>query len=109
MSQLFKTTPNKDFVIDYIQTHLMKEKNYYKITPEIYKQLLYKDVVQSFLEEIKKHYHISKQIYVERKITYPRFITIIRHCCKSNEINYVSNIKYRNSYYEIEYYFYINT
>ena len=108
MSQLFKSKREKEIIVDLIQKHFMKEKNYYKITPEIYKQIVYKEAIDPFLILIKPHYHKSKQNYVDRKMTYPRFITVIRHVCKIHEINYTSKIKYSNSYYQIDYLFYLN-
>ena len=109
MSQLFKSIPKKEILIQLLTEHSVKEKKCYKLSPEIYKQMQYNDVIEPFLKLIKPHYHTSKQSYVDRKMTYPRFITILRHICKCHEINYTSIIKYSNSYYQIDYLFYINS
>ena len=108
MIQLFKSYPNKDEFITFIKSHCVKEQKYYKLTPEIYKQIIFKDALYPYLETIKPHYHISKQIYITRKMTYTRFITIIRHLCKLLEITYTSTMKYSNSTYQIDYLFYLN-
>ena len=43
MLQLFKSSPNKEDFIDFIKTYCSKERNYYKITNDVYKQLIFKD------------------------------------------------------------------
>jgi hypothetical protein len=107
MIQLFKSVPEKQDFIDFIKTHTNKERNYYKITNDVYKQMVFKDVITPFLDKIKPHYHLSKQFYVDRKITYSRFITIIRHICKMIDITYTSTMKYSNSSYQIDYFIYL--
>ena len=64
MIQLFKSQPNKEAFIEFIKTHTNKERNYYKITNDIYKQMVFKEVIAPFLENIRPHYHISKQFYL---------------------------------------------
>ena len=108
MIQLFKSYPNKDEFILFIKTHGHKEQNYYKLTQEIYKQIIFKDALQPYLETIKPHYHKSKQNYVNRKMNYTRFITVIRHLCKLLEVTYTSTMKYSNSTYRIDYLIYLN-
>ena len=83
-------------------------QNYYKVTQEIYKQIIFKDALQPYLETIKPHYHKSKQNYVTRKMNYSRFITVIRHLCKLLDITYTSTMKYSNSTYRIDYLIYLN-
>ena len=109
MSQLFKKLPEKELLISFLLENCIQERNYCKLSPEIYKQIQYKNLIQPFLDKIVNCYHLSKQTYVTRKMTYPRFITILRHICKCYEINYTSVIKYTNSYYHIDYLFYINS
>ena len=107
MIQLFKSQPNKEAFIEFIKTHTNKERNYYKVTNDIYKQMVFKEVIAPFLETIRPHYHISKQFYLDRKMTYSRFITVIRHICKFLDITYTSNMKYSNSSYQIDYFIYL--
>ena len=107
MKQLFKTIPNREVFDKFIKQYCIQERNYYKITPETYKQMQYNQVIQPFLNDIKIYYHMSKQKYINRKMTYPRFVTILRHLCKMNEITYTSIMKYSNSTYQIHYLFYI--
>ena len=106
MIQLFKSSPDKEYFTNFIQTHCHKERNYYKLNNDIYKQMVFKNIIQDFFNEIRPHYHISKQIYLDRKMTYTRFITIIRHICKKLDITYTSVMKYSNSTYQIDYLIY---
>ena len=107
MIQLFKTAPDKESFIEFIKTHATKERNYYKLTNDVYKQMIFKEVIPAFLDKVKPHYHLSKQFYITRKISYSRFITIIRHICKMIEITYTSTMKYSNSSYQIDYFIYV--
>lgn len=107
MIQLFKSSPDKKKFITFLKTHCQQERNYLKLTNDIYKQIVFKDNISSFIESIKPHYHKSKQFYLERKLTYSRFITIIRHICKQLDITYTSTMRYANSSYRIDYLIYL--
>ena len=107
MIQIFKTMPSKEGFINFIKTHTNKERNYYKITNDVYKQMMFKQVITPFLETVRPHYQLSKLFYINRKMTYSRFITIIRHICKMVDITYTSKMKYSNSSYRIDYYIYL--
>ena len=48
MIQLFKSYPNKDEFILFIKSHGHKEQNYYKLTQEIYKQIIFITLIQYF-------------------------------------------------------------
>jgi hypothetical protein len=49
---------------------------------------------------------LSKQKYLERKLAYNNFTTILRQICNFCAINYTSVIKYDKSTYNIIYYIY---
>ena len=65
------------------------------------------DLIDNFINQCTPYYHISKRKYLERKITYNSFITIIRQICNFNKITYTSQIKYDKSEYDILYYIYL--
>ena len=67
---------------------------------------MFNDTISNFIEECKPYYHLSKRIYLERKLTYNSFVTIIRQICNFNKITYTSQIKYDKSTYDIMYYIY---
>ena len=58
------------------------------------------------IEECKPYYHLSKRKYLEKKVTYNSFTTVLRQICNYNKIIYTSQIKYDKSKYEIVYYIY---
>ncbi len=46
---------------------------------------MFNDVISKFIEECKPYYHVSKRKYLERKLTYNSFVTIIRQPWFSNK------------------------
>lgn len=64
------------------------------------------NIIQEFLNQCKEYYYLSKQKYLETKLTYNSFITVVRQICNYNNITYTSQIKYSKSDYDIEYYIY---
>lgn len=71
--------------------------------------MIYKELHTRFCEKIRDNYHISKQFYIERKMTYNSFTNIVRQICKSNNIMFTSQIKYNESKYNIDYLVYFGT
>ena len=55
-------------------------------------------------DNLKEKYKVSKKFYLERENNYNNLLTIIRHLCKKNNINYGSKIKYDKNNYKIIYY-----
>ena len=106
-SQLFKQIVPIDILFNFLNEICEKEHNYYKFNTDAYKRGLLKDIISPFLETVKPCYHKAKQHYIERKITYNNFVTVIRQLCNLHSIGYTSKINYSKSKYEIVYY--INT
>ena len=48
----------------------------------------------------------QKKKYLEKKLTYNSFITVIRQICNHLKITYTSQVKYDKSVYDIIYYIY---
>ena len=67
---------------------------------------IYNTFIEDFIQVCLPYYHISKRKYLERKLTYNSFVTIIRQICNFNNITYTSQIKYNKSTYDIVYYIY---
>ena len=109
VNQIFKKKIPDDIFyafIDQINMNKNRDKKYYLINNNSFKLSKLKNYLKEFLENIKDHYYKSKQFYVDRKLTYSKFVTIIRQICKYNNIPYTSDIKYNKSTYEIQYYIY---
>jgi glutathionyl-hydroquinone reductase len=123
--QLFKKKIPNDLLIELLNQICIKEQNtltknelkdnidnlnvsnHYIINNESYKRGLLNNTIINFIQSCKLYYHKSKLIYLERKLTYKSFITIIRQICNANNIRYTSQIKYQGSAYDIIYCIYI--
>lgn len=106
-SQIFKNKiPNKIF-IELIDSICLKNDKYYTFNLESFKKGVYIGAVQQFIEYCKPFYHISKRKYLEKKLTYNAFTTILRQICNLNKITYTSQIMYNKSTYNIEYYIHL--
>ena len=79
------------------------EIKYYLIDNTSFKKSQFNNKLQPFLDDLEKYYHLSKKFYVQRKLNYTKFITILRQICKSLKINYTSKIIYDKSKYDIIY------
>ena len=102
MSQIFKTPFPKHLFVEFLnKTMLVEQGMYYQITYEMYKKLCYNHSLQEFIAICKPYYHLSKQFYLVREMTYPHFLTVLRQLCCSTEMQYVSSIKYDKSKYQI--------
>ncbi len=66
-------------------------------------------LIEGFLEGCKPFYHKAKHYYLERKMTYNYFTTVLRQICNRNGITYTSNVRYCKSRYEITYLIHLPT
>ena len=104
--KIFKTKFPNDVFFSHLHHFSFKMDKCYMINHESYKKGMYNEKMQSFLDELKPYYHLSKQKYVDKKMTYNSFTTILRQICKNNHIHFTSQIKYDKSNYDIFYYIY---
>lgn len=105
-SKVFKTNITNEYFYGFLEKICLKTENYYQIDNNAYKKMLYNNYHEEFIEELKKHYNLSKQHYVTRELTYNSFVNILRQICKSNEIVYEKSINYNKSKYSIIYLIY---
>lgn len=106
-NQIIKNKIPTDLLLSLLDSITIKNDKCYVINNDAYKRGIFNNKIPGFLESIKEFYYISKQKYLERKLTYNSFITILRQICNFNKINYTSQIKYDKSKYEIYYYIYL--
>lgn len=104
--QTFKTLIPKDMFFSFLDKICMKNDKHYLLNNISFKRGIFNGVIQTFFEECKPYYHNSKRKYLERKLTYNSFITVVRQICNSNHITYTSQIKYDKSNYDIIYIIY---
>jgi lysyl-tRNA synthetase class I len=100
-----KQIPNENF-FSLLDNICSKTEKYYIINNDAYKRGVFTNNITAFLEECKPFYHLSKQKYLERKLTYNNFTTVLRQICNFNKIIYTSQIKYDKSSYNIIYHIY---
>ena len=105
-SQIFKNPISNDVLFELLDKICMKTDEYYIVNGCSYKKGTYTEVIPNFISYCYPYYHISKRNYLERKLTYANFITILRQICKFNQIKYSSKIKYDKTTYDIVYLIY---
>lgn len=104
--QIFKKNIPNELLFNLLDTICLKNEKHYTFNIDSFKKGLFKETIQNFLIDCKPYYHISKQKYLDRKLTYNTFTTILRQICNFNKITYTSQIKYDKSTYCIVYYIY---
>ena len=102
-TQLFKTNVPIEHVWTFLKLIAEEKDSDYILTKILYKQAEYNNQLNEFINFLKPYYYKSKLYYLERKLDYVKFMTIIRQLCNANKIEYTSKIVYNNSGYEIEY------
>ena len=107
-SQIFKNQIPNELIIQLLDDIAVKTEDCYVINNNSYKKGMFNETITKFIEECKPYYYLSKRKYLERKLTYNSFITIIRQICNYNKITYNSKIKYDKSNYDIMYYIYLH-
>jgi hypothetical protein len=105
-SQIFKNKIPTEILFALLTDIAVKTDKCFIINNNSYKKGIFNEKIPQFFEECKPYYHISKRKYLERKLNYNAFITILRQICNFNKITYTSQIKYDKSNYDIIYYVY---
>jgi len=106
-SQIFKHNISQEILFELLEKICDKnENNLFVFNNTSFKKGLFNNSIVEFIEICRPYYHISKVKYLDRKLTYKVFTTIVRQICNSNQITYTSKVKYDKSSYEIVYYIY---
>lgn len=105
-TQIFKNFIPNEILFKLLDEICLKNDKHYIFNTNSFKKGLYNNSIIEFIEYCKPYYHNSKKKYLERKLTYNCFSTIIRQICNFNKITYTSQIKYDKSKYDIIYYIY---
>ena len=102
-SQIFKNPVPNELLKILFDENAVKTDTGYTINYSVYKKGIFNESIPKFLTECRAYYHISKRDYIDRKLTYKSFNTIIRQICNFNKITYTTQIKYDKSVYDIIY------
>jgi len=105
-TQIFKKNIPNELLFNLLNEICLKNEKHYILNSNSFKKGLYTNSIYKFIDDCKSYYHISKKKYLERKLTYNSFATILRQICNFNRIIYTSQIKYDKSDYDIVYYIY---
>lgn len=106
LKQIFKSNIPPDILYELLDKVCLKTDKYYFVDINAFRKLQFHNLYDDFSKKIMDHYHVSKQFYLTRKISYNSFTNIIRQICKSNNIMFTSQIKYNESKYNIDYFIY---
>ena len=107
-NQIFKKPVSNAIMFEMLEKVCIKTDKYYLFDLNAYRKLLYYGHYAEFAAKIVDYYHISKQKYVSRKLSYNSITNIIRQICKSNNVLHTSQMKYDKSSYNIDYYVYFS-
>ncbi len=107
LNQIFKTQISIQLLFELLEKVCIKTEKYYLVDMNAYRKLVYYNYYEPFSKLILNNYHLSKQFYITRKLTYNSFTNIIRQICKSNNIMFTNQLKYNESQYNIDYMIYI--
>jgi len=105
-NQIFKNKIPTDVFFEFLNSICLKNDKHMVLNIDAFKKGVYNNKITEFFEYCKPFYQNSKKKYLEKKLTYTSFNTVIRQICNSNNINFVSVIKYNKSQYNIIYYIY---
>ena len=105
-TQIFKNPVPNELLYELLENIATKHDKYYVINNESYKKGVLQEDIPKFLEKCTEYYYLSKRKYLEKKLTYNSFTTVLRQICKYNKITYTTQIKYDKSTYTILYFIY---
>jgi hypothetical protein len=105
-TQIFKIQIPNEKIFTLLDSICVKNEKYYTLNINSYKKGIFNESIQKFFLDCSQYYHNSKKKYLERKLKYNNFTTVIRQICNFNKIIYTSQIKYEKSKYDIIYYIY---
>lgn len=104
--QIFRQNIPSEYLFNLLEQICLKTEHYYVVDYNSYRKLLFYNLDEKLSSDMMEYYHLSKQFYVTRKMTYKSFTNIIRHICKNINVVFTSQMKYNESNYSIVYYIY---
>ena len=108
-SQIFKKQVPENILWDLLKKICVEQNKYFLLSPTSFKQADYHNILSDFCASLEDYYHVSKKHYVNRKLNYSKFTTLIRQICNINQVSFTSKIVYNSSSYDILYYIYKST
>lgn len=106
--QIFRNSVPDELLFDFLEKIALKTEKYFLIDMNSYKKMIFYKYNDDFCESLKPYYHTSKHFYLDRKMEYNAFTTILRQICKNKNIMFTTQIKYNESKYNINYLIYFS-
>ena len=105
VSQNIKPSLEKETITKIIKsiTTYDEKKEIYIFSNVEYKRMCYHEQTKDILKTLRPHYYESKRFYLDRKLTFKSFSTILRQICKFVKIDISSRVVYTKSDYMIIY------
>jgi hypothetical protein len=103
LKQIFKKQVPITILFDLLEKICLKTDKYYLVDMNAYRKMQFHNYYELFVQELMEYYHLSKRVYLTRKLSYNSFTNILRQICKCNNIMFNSQIKYNESNYNIDY------
>ena len=91
MSQIFKYVVPLALLTDLLDK-ICNPGEHYIIDNNAYKRMKFHGYHTLLIETLAPYYHLSKRYYIERAMTYPSFMTIVRQICRIWDIEIRTNI-----------------
>lgn len=104
LKYIFRSHIPINVLYDVLDKICIKKEKYYLFDFNAFRLLQYHELYPEFSQKIIQAYKPSKQFFVTRPLTYNSFITILRHICRVNHVNFKTKFNYQHSLYNIDYY-----
>ena len=105
-TQIFRQQVPKELLFNILDKVCLKTDKYYLFDMNAFRKIIFHNYYEEFQTDILDYYHIGKQFYLTRELTYKSFTNIIRQICKSLSIMFTSQMKYNESKYNIVHFIY---
>lgn len=106
-SNILKEKIPINILVELLQQYcFIKTDKYFVLDLDSYKKIVLENKIAPFLEKVAPYYKKNKVNYVTRPMKYVYFLTLVRHICNSNNVQYTSNIYYNRSKHYIKYLIY---
>ena len=77
-NQIFKKSVPHKILYDLLDKEAIKTHKYYLLNKIVFKKCEYNNLLEKWCQNLKPHYYLSKQYYLTRKLTYSRFINLLK-------------------------------
>jgi len=104
INQIFRKNVDPQILYELLSKICLITDKYYCVDMNAFRKMTFHLYHEEFFKTLLDYYHVSKQFYLTRPLTYNSFTTVLRQICKSNEIMFTSTIHYNQSKYTINYF-----